>query len=569
MTGSRITALLFLLLLVAGLSACTGPAAEPGNQTNFTTEDQLEAAKAESVENLLSYAREQSGKLDDSSGLFFPALLPHSYESSDYACRWSSRQAWRPLADSLFNLISDAAVYGLFPRDYHAVRLQQIRRLLATDSVMRLDAVLWAKADLLLSDAGLRLLRDIRYGRLRNDSLALLSDTSYLGKQLLGLYDDMLQQPGLRSFLYQIEPKNPGYHALKAALPAFLDSMDERSYTYLRYPFKKNDAGDSLQFVRSLQQRLQESNCLPLSGSLPDSARLDSAIRKYQRMRGVKPDGKVTAALVKQLNNTDREKLLRIAITLDRYKQLDTDTLPDPYIWVNLPAFTLQVWSGDTVALCSRIICGKPITPTPLLTSAISDMITYPTWTVPASIIAKQYLPKLKNNPNYLSRLGLKLINSEGQTISGETVNWARYNKGIPYKVMQASGDNNALGVIKFNFNNPYAVYLHDTNERWLFKNASRAYSHGCVRVQEWEKLAAFIARNDSARLKAGDSLRYNADSIRTWIAAKKNRRIVLKNRIPLFIAYFSCEEKNGRVLFHDDIYGEDKALREKYFQQP
>jgi murein L,D-transpeptidase YcbB/YkuD len=242
--------------------------------------------------------------------------------------------------------------------------------------------------------------------------------------------------------------------------------------------------------------------------------------------------------------------------------------MPEKYIWVNLPGYYLKVIADDTVAFESKIICGKPDTRTPLLNSKISDMVTYPTWTVPTSIIAKSYLPKLKNNPNYLTRIGLKLVGSKGKTIDPGTINWSKYSKGIPYKIMQNSGDNNALGVFKFNFKNPYAVYLHDTNQRYLFKNSSRALSHGCVRVQEWQKLAFFIARNDSLNLKPGDTLRYTADSILNWVAAKKNYRIDVKNQIPVYFQYFSCEGKDGKIKFYDDIYGDDKILREKYFSE-
>ena len=259
------------------------------------------------------------------------------------------------------------------------------------------------------------------------------------------------------------------------------------------------------------------------------------------------------------------EKFKRIAITLDRYKQLPVK-MPEKYIWVNLPGYYLEVWDHDTLVLESKVICGKPGTRTPLLNSYISDMITYPTWTVPNSIIVKQYLPKLKNNPYYLSRLGIRLVNAKGQTVDPGSVNWGKYSRGIPYKVVQGSGDDNALGVFKFNFNNAYAVYLHDTNQRYLFKNSSRALSHGCVRVQEWEKLAYYIARNDSLNLKVGDTLRYNTDSIKSWIDSKKHKRMDVKNKVALFIRYFSCEGKNGEIKFYEDIYGEDKVLREKYF---
>jgi len=83
---------------------------------------------------------------------------------------------------------------------------------------------------------------------------------------------------------------------------------------------------------------------------------------------------------------------------------------------------------------------------------------------------SKAYLPKLKNNPGYLAKLGIKLVNAKGESIDANNIDWSKYSKGIPYKVMQPSGDNNALGIFKFNFNNPYAVYLHDTNQRYLFQ---------------------------------------------------------------------------------------------------
>jgi murein L,D-transpeptidase YcbB/YkuD len=154
----------------------------------------------------------------------------------------------------------------------------------------------------------------------------------------------------------------------------------------------------------------------------------------------------------------------------------------------------------------------------------------------------------------------------KGATVDPYSVNWQKYTKGIPYKIVQGSGDDNALGILKFNFNNPYSVYLHDTNQRYLFKNTSRALSHGCVRVQEWQKLAFYIATNDSLNLKPGATLNYNIDSIKNWLDNKVRKVIIIKQHLPLFIRYFTCEVKNGKIVFYDDIYDEDKILREKYF---
>ncbi len=211
----------------------------------------------------------------------------------------------------------------------------------------------------------------------------------------------------------------------------------------------------------------------------------------------------------------------------------------------------------------SKVICGKPDTRTPLLNSEITDMVTYPTWTVPTSIIAKSYLPKLKNNPNYLNKIGLKLVNGKGEDVDPGNVNWSKYSKGIPFKVMQNSGDNNALGVMKFNFNNPFAVYLHDTNQRYLFGQLVRAMSHGCVRVQEWSRLSDYIMRNDRGTFSGNLPI---LDSVQSWLKKKQKHSIAVRNKFPLFIRYFTCEGQNGRLLFYDDIYGEDKWLRKTYF---
>ncbi len=566
MVQQKISAFTFtLLVLCLFIIACNSSSDKTDGTKIITNPEQIDEATGNSIEELIGYAVKHAGKIDDSTKLKFTALVNGFYTSNDFKNVWSKKEKWQPLADSVFELAKDAELYGLFPEDYQTAKLEKIKQQLDTDSLKRMDAVAWSKADIMLTDACLHLMKDLKYGRLFNDSAALSVDSTSLAKDVIRLQKSFLSQKLLLQFLSSIEPKRPEYAALKSGIKNFIDSMDRKTYTYVVYPYKKNDEKDSLFFIKTLQKRLSESKCISFTNKLPDSTQLDSSIRKYQKLKSIKPDGKVSTALIKVLNTNDVERFKRIAVTLDRYKKI-TDSFPDKYIWVNLPGFYMKVWDSDTLVLESKIICGKPATPTPLLTSTITDMITYPTWTVPTSIIAKQYLPKLKNNPNYLARLGLKLVNTKGESISGASVNWWKYNKGIPYKVVQASGDRNALGVMKFNFDNPYAVYMHDTNERWLFKNSSRANSHGCVRVQEWEKLARYFTLIDSLNLSAGDTLSYTFDSVKTLLSEKKNRRLAIKTPVKVYFTYFSCEGKDGKIKFYDDIYGDDKALREKYF---
>ena len=128
--------------------------------------------------------------------------------------------------------------------------------------------------------------------------------------------------------------------------------------------------------------------------------------------------------------------------------------------------------------------------------------------------------------------------------------------------MVQGSGDDNALGILKFNFPNKYSVYLHDTNQRYLFSKSSRALSHGCVRVQAWEELAKYILRNDSVYSVNAVPV----DSLENWLQTKQKKYIPVHKPIPLFIRYFTCDVKEGRLTFYEDIYGEDKRIREKIF---
>lgn len=289
-----------------------------------------------------------------------------------------------------------------------------------------------------------------------------------------------------------------------------------------------------------------------------DTAAWRNAIRSYQQYKGLKITGKINENTVASLNNTDWEKFKRIAINLDRYKLLP-DTLPNTYVWVNLPSYNLKLFHFDSVSLESKVIVGSTRTRTPLLTSEISHFITYPQWTVPYSIIFKEMLPQIQRNIGYLNKQNLMVVDKNDSIIDPATIDWSILSKKyFPYLLKQRQGDDNSLGVLKFNFANKYSVYLHDTNARWLFSKTSRALSHGCVRVKEWEKLSHFLVRNDSVR--------YHPDTLRSWIQRQEKHVVYGFRKVPIFIRYFTCEGSDGKVKFYDDIYGEDKIVRQRYF---
>ena len=523
--------------------------------------EEMDDQIADNIKAVLQFAKDNNGKINDSIKLSLLGIVGSYYDQNDYHNIWSRKERWMPLADSLFSFIETSKYYGLYPGDYHFKDLAALRQKLIDDSLAKTDAIIWTKADLMLSDAFMKIAKDIKEGRLLPDSVSIISKQKYIDSFFIENLNQANKNNSITGLFNTIEPSNNNYLSLRSMLKNFVDSMDNTVYLYIDYPQK-----DSLNLVKDLQKRLVQAGAAKLNTLLPDSVLLSTEIKKYQSSHRITKDGKISSKLIKILNNTDVEKFKRIAITLDRYKLLP-DKLPEKYIWVNLPGFYLKLWDHDTLVLESKVIVGKPETRTPVLSSQITDMVTYPQWTIPESIIKKDILPAMKKDAGYLARKGFNLVDDKGEIVDPYTVKWSKYSKGIPWKVMQGSGDDNALGIFKFNFNNPYSVYLHDTNQRYLFKNSSRALSHGCVRVQNWEELAFYIARNDSLNQTGENKLSYNVDSIKTWLANKDRKRIIVKNRLPLFIEYFTCEVKNDKLIFYDDIYNDDRMLAEKYFE--
>ena len=493
------------------------------------TPEEINVKAEDLIRNTLEEILQDPAKLPDSIKLKNASLLQEMYSKNGFGLLWSSKGIFNKEADSLFTLIDSAQLYGLFPSDYYAEQLKRLKTELARDTSKetQLDASKWAYTDMLSTSAFIQLVKDLKVGRLLPDSV-LLKDTSFRPDYFFK-EKELFTAQAVQQFTATLEPANTDYHELKAALPQFLRKADMRNFTIIK-------TKDSLLLKKLVYKRISEEDSIRLTVVRnPDSATIATAIKKYQRYKKLKEDGKISSSLISKLNATDKEKFFRIAITMDKYKMLPK--LPEEYIWVNLPSYFLEVRKGDSVSLVSKIICGKTITKTPQLTSAISDMITYPQWTIPESIIKKEILPGLKRNAAYTQKRGYSIVDAKGNEISPSEVNWAKYKNSIPYKVVQGSGDANALGVMKFNFANPYAVYLHDTNQRYLFDKSSRALSHGCVRVHKWRELAYYISRRDST----ADSSKYTPiDSLNSWLDKKMKKVIRVRQRLPLFIRYFS-----------------------------
>jgi len=550
-----------LILFVAlGLPACHGrgktavkPPEKPKEKDIVEQPEALNIRITHNMRSALEFILASQGVLNDSIKLGRDSIVNELYQKRNFEPVWSNQEKWLPLSDSLLEFIGHATEYGLFPGDYHYRILQNIRTQTTEDTLAQKDAALWSRGELLLSDAFFRMCYDLHIGRLPYDSVTLRKDSMSM-RSYLDLFDTLQQNRDVAGLMHALEPKHEAYDSLKTGLKKFLKSVDTlKSYTYIPYP-----SYNSAVYYNNLKKRLFEEGLLNSPYDYLDTTSMKLVIGKYQREKGLTETGKLNAPTVNSLNNTSWEKFKRIAVTLDRYKLLP-DSMPTTYIWVNIPAFKMQIVDSNITVMESNVIVGQPKTRTPLLTSNVSNFITYPQWTVPYSIIFTEMMPKIFANPDYLRKQNLMVVDNNDSVLNPDSLKWRRFNKdNFPYLIKQRQGDDNSLGVLKFNFANKYSVYLHDTNARGLFSKENRALSHGCVRIKEFMKLADFLVRNDS--------LRFPPDTLRSWITRKEKHVVSGFPRVPIFIRYFTCETRNGSIKFYNDVYGEDRLICQRYF---
>ena len=547
--------LLFIALTCLSVSSCKSDDDKPKEKDIVRKEELFPDRVKANLTTLINYSAVHNGRINDSNFLHNHSLVRNVYENNKFTAVWSAEGKYSSIGDSLNNFIKASMHYGLFPTDYHLKALNGIQHKIDTDSLATKDAALWSRADVLLTDAFLRIANHLKRGRLPYDSTSRKDTLINFDSISLNALNTVMITKSLTNILHELEPKLPGYVELREGAKGYVDTTEFRQYTYLQYPYT-----DSVSFFGLLEKRLLEEK---LFDSLPpqlDTTTFRKAIGKYQAAKKLKVTGRINENTVKSLNDTNWERFKRIAISLDKFK-LMPDTMPPIYVWVNIPGYYLKVIEADTIALESKVIVGATKTRTPELYSEISNFITYPQWTVPYSIVFKEMLPAIQKDVAYLEKQNLIVVDKYDSVLDPEKIDWKKLSKKkFPYQIKQREGDDNSLGVMKFNFRNKYAVYLHDTNARWMFQKTGRALSHGCVRVQDWRDLAHFLVRNDT--------IKYNMDTLASWIVRQEKHVVSGFKKVPLFIRYFSCEGSYGKVKFYDDIYGDDKILAERYFSK-
>ncbi len=561
--------LVLICAVVTMLFSCRGCSDKPKPVENDIVQkpEEFTSHLTDNIQKLCSSFDEKKGKINDSTKLKYYEWINDLYTKNNFTAVWSEKKEWKPEALQLIQFIDSSRYYGLFPQDYYQKTLKTFQKKFHDDATEQKNAAAWARADIILTDAAFLLCRHLKLGHFPTDSISVPKVDSIYGKEFFtSQVLAAATSKNIYAVLDSLEPKHEQFKLIKSHIRSFLDSNKFEQTTYIFFPNK-----DTAKYYQQLQKRLVELGLLKNAETSFDTATIRAAVAKFQKSRGIKADSVAGESTVDALNSNGWEKFKRIVINMDRYRQLP-ETMPEKYIFVNLPSFMLTVKDADTMVMQSRVVVGNPKTRTPELNSKVYEFITMPYWTVPNSIIMKEMLHRLIVNPGYLAKNGYVLLDSKGESVDPASVTWKKFvgKKGIPYRIRQNPGDDNSLGVIKFNFSNNYAVYMHDTNARGYFKRNQRALSHGCVRVQDWEKLAAFLSSGDSIRVRK-DSLSFERvplilDTIKAWVAREERHTYSIKQKVPVFFRYITCEVKDDKLVFLDDIYKEDKMLREKYF---
>ncbi len=494
----------------------------------------------------------------EKDSLFASKLIAAYYKQNNFNAVWSDKGVHNKQCDSLLSLLFNAEDYGLIPSDYHYCKIEYLIENVKDCKTKKFDAVKILKADMLLTDALFSLAVHVNKGRLNIDSLNREWKAAQVimplhiegGKNitLVSLLNDAVKHNTIRSAIDSLEPNNSQYKALKLALKNF-----KSEFKYSRWDSLASRESDTLTFNKRLKNRLTASHDYAEIPGNSDSINLIRGIKNFQLRHNLTEDGKIGKLTFKALQSTKQDYINQIEMNMERWRYYYTPK-EKQFVWVNIPKYEMRVFEDDTLVMKSRVIVGQPDHQTPQLKSTIRYFLIYPYWTVPLTIATKELLPILKRDPSYINKKNFEVFDRHNRLVD-TLINWKRYNKDyFPWRLRQRMGDDNSLGILKFNFENKYGVYLHDTNNRRLFSREMRAMSHGCVRLEKFMDFAEFLIRDDKRN--------YPLDSLKMDLLKEEQKYMYIKKPIPIYIRYFTAEaEANNEVFFFIDVYNRDAKM--------
>ncbi|HTE26563.1 L,D-transpeptidase family protein [Flavitalea sp.] len=341
-----------------------------------------------------------------------------------------------------------------------------------------------------------------------------------------------------------LEEEPEDYKALKKVLGIYLDKAKAGGFPVIDGLKKTMKKGDSTVVIRKVKSRLAAEGMYPATDTTYKfNEELEKAVKQSQQLYGLKDDGKINIAWVKELNVPVGKRIEQILINMERMKWMPVEP-QGKMILVNIPEFRLHVLDRNEKVFDMDIVVGKEGSSTINFCGTLNQVVFNPYWNVPRSIVFKEVLPGMESNPNYLEEHQMEITGEED---------------GLPV-VRQLPGEQNALGKVKFIFPNSFNIYFHDTPEKSLFKKTKRAYSHGCIRLSEPMKMAAYLVGEDSEWI---------SERVDSLLQTQTEKWVKVKESVTVMIAYNTCwVNQEGKIAFREDIYSYDKKMTRKLFEQ-
>ena len=474
-------------------------------------------------------------------------ILPSLYETRGFQPAWSDQQN---RAD-LLQAIDGVSLDGLDPREYHRAELDALLHSADTSP----QAV--ANLDVLLTDALVRLGYHLIVGRV--DPVSLDSNWNLTGDfegfDAVKVIDDALSSRGLAEVIDHYKPSHPLYLGLKQALADYRDLAMRGGWDSVP-KIGKPEVGDSNPGIPALRRRLAVTGELPPGASLDSSAfdgELQAAVKRFQVLHGLNADGVIGPRTLAAMNVPIEVRIDQMRVNLERGRWI-LRNLGDDFVAVNIAAFRMYVVKDGEPTWTSRVVVGKLQHNSPVFKDDMEYVVFNPTWTVPSSITRSEFLPHLRKDPEYLASQHMVLLDTSGHVVDPSSVDLSP-DAGFPYVIRQEPGPWNALGQVKFMFPNAHNVYLHDTPSRALFEKDVRAFSHGCIRVENPLDLAEVLLADQDG---------WDRAAIDATVAAGTTVTVYLDERIPVLILYWTAwVNPDGELKFYDDVYDRDGAILE------
>jgi murein L,D-transpeptidase YcbB/YkuD len=550
----------FLLALIAiGISSCKSKrnAIDHASKVPIVKIIPLaDSAVATHIEPMVTHLDSDTYWMDGHFA-FSNTVLPKAYKNRNYNPLWKSAIN----RNEAIKQLSQAWKHGLLPQDYYVLDLVKFNIKYDT-----LNLIERASYDVLLTEVILLYSHHLIRGKLDPETLS--STWNYKERKLpestVDSLVNALKNESLGSYLAKLESNSETYKSLQLELLKYRALVVEGGWDSLSFE-NSIRKGDTSLVMPELRQRLAVEGYMfeeDDDTSLIYDKLTVAAIKQFQNQHGLYADGIIGATTQKVLNLTAEHKLMTLITNIERFKWMTIDKT-EPHIKVNIAAFKLQYVDSGLVTYSSNVVVGNLRKQTPVFKDKMEKIVLNPTWTLPYSIATRETLRMLQRDSLYLKKHNMILLTNQGDTVTDSIVDWMQYHRGhFPFVVRQLPGPRNALGQVKFLFPNKYAIYLHDTPSKFLFWKEERAFSHGCIRLQNPLEFAQFI-------LNKQDTL-WTMDSIQVVLDSNITQEIKLENRIPIYLLYQTADvNARKEVIFYQDIYGRDERIYRRLMNMP